>query len=217
MIESPSTRHTPLSRSVLSLDSTAEERVLVLLHEDALLSSLCSSLCRVLHDRISTSIVVPVRTAADALQLLSHRPFRLIITDTGAAGEKRIDFIKTARKDHPGVPLLALVDGGRQELHQVLVLLGCTTILERPVALHIVAEAARKLLGHSQAESDEPEVPALPGSTGLLAPEKLSERRKSLLSEVLVPVAPEEEDPANIEIADEDLYGETGFPTLKPR
>src|SRR6266404_1198719 len=92
--------------------------------------------------------VKSVESAEDALQLVRHDPFFMVITDAQLGGLNGYDFLARLRKDHPELPVLMITAYATPKLAVEAIKAGAIDYLSKPFEpeelLHSVARCAER-------------------------------------------------------------------------
>ncbi|SFL24601.1 two-component system, NtrC family, response regulator HydG [Desulfomicrobium norvegicum] len=102
--------------------------------------------------------VLEAENAADALDLLSHEPLDMIVSDVRMPGESGLDLLRRVRTEKPELPFLLVTAYADVREAVDALKLGAVDYLAKPVDLDELLAAVRDTLGVS-ADAD-PEIPA---------------------------------------------------------
>ncbi len=98
---------------------------------------------------------VDVRTTSggiEALKILKHYKFRMIITDCNMPGMDGLEFAARVREQHPGTPVV-MVTGNTRSINEEAVNAGISKVLSKPVNLRKLMEVISSSLHASHTAS----------------------------------------------------------------
>lgn len=124
-------------------------RILVVDDEDKVASALQSALTKMLHCQ-----VVMATSGQEALQLFEQQPFDLLITDYKMPGMDGISLALRVRQLYPQAAIVMITAYGNDDLHQEATRASIRFILDKPVRLSTVGQAALEAM--VQSESAQP-------------------------------------------------------------
>ena len=129
-----------------------EERLLMLIDDEPAQSRLVSALAA--REGWRTTVFENCKSALDALASEEGAAFGAILLDQWVPGDKACDFIRAARAERPGVPLLMLTASTSPLLAVEAMRAGATDYLMKPVAPERLLKALRNAT-RQQAPQDE--------------------------------------------------------------
>ncbi len=97
---------------------------------------------------------VDVRTTSggiEALEILKHCKFRMIITDCNMPGMDGLELAARVREQHPGTPVVMVTGNTKSEVNEEAVNAGISKVLSKPVNLRTLMEVITSSLhaGHT--------------------------------------------------------------------
>lgn len=100
-----------------------------------------------------TSKGVAVSTTSggiEALEILKHSRFKMIITDCNMPGMDGLELAAKVREQHPGIPVVMVTGNKRSDVIEAAVTAGISKVFSKPIDLRMLMEAITSCMHGSQ-------------------------------------------------------------------
>ena len=97
--------------------------------------------------------VIKAENGKEAMRILANRPADLILSDLTMPEMDGIELLIRLQEEFPGVPMLAMSDGGsmaKEELLENASLLGAVGIIEKPITVEGLVKAVSDALAEGR-------------------------------------------------------------------